>query len=382
MVTLIVERWQLKVIAPLIPLSVAVGFAVHDNTGENTWAMVLLIVYQYLSTIIIVICEDKVKWRMLWSSIQKEKWMQVNNFILNSIPENIMILDLYGEARFISEYCKSFINENHLPVNPKDFFRKVQDLQRLDANSPCPFFQAERLTTGNGLLGDNPPRDRNLEDLVISFQKIIRSGEIQEREFLIHNGKLKIEDQQDKSLEVKISFVQHFENYYIILILRDTTQRDLLVMLEETNKYKDQLLASVSHELRAPLNGNINLVESAINSPKIPESLKETLLIPALRSSKFLLHMINDILDMSQIKEKKLRLVFQSDNLKQTLKSTAQLVELQVSKKGVQLVLELDPALPKAFTTDHIRLSQIVLNLLTNAIKFTKEGTIINRRTS
>jgi len=102
---------------------------------------------------------------------------------------------------------------------------------------------------------------------------------------------------------VKISFVQHFENYYIILIIRDTTQRDLLVALEETNKYKDQLLASVSHELRAPLNGNINLVESAVNSPKISDCLKESLLIPALRSSQFLLHIVNDILDMSQIKE-------------------------------------------------------------------------------
>jgi len=93
-----------------------------------------------------------------------------------------------------------------------------------------------------------------------------------------------------------------------------------LITLEETNKYKDQLLASVFHELRAPLNGNINLVETAVNSPKILEVIKESLLIPAFRSSKFLLHIINDILDMSQIKEKKLRLVFQQGDLEETLK--------------------------------------------------------------
>jgi len=200
--------------------------------------------------------------------------------------------------------------------------------------------------------------------------------EIHEKQFQVYNGKLKIENQQDKSLEVKISFVQHFDNCYIILIIRDTTQRDLLVTLEETNKYKDQLLASVSHELRAPLNGNINLVEGAVNSPKIPASVKESLLIPALRSSKFLLHIINDFLDMSQIKEKKLRLAFHSENLKETLKSTAQLVELQAKKKGIELQLELDADLPTDFCTDHIRLSQIVLNLLNNAVKFTKEGVI------
>jgi len=146
--------------------------------------------------------------------------------------------------------------------------------------------------------------------------------------------------------------------------------------MEETNRYKDQLLASVSHELRAPLNGNINLVESAVDSLEIPDDIKESLLVPALRSSKFLLHLINDILDMSQIKEKKLRLIFESGDLKETLKSTAQLVELQAKKRNIELLLELDPNLPKSFCTDHVRLSQIVLNLLNNAIKFTREGSV------
>jgi len=77
---------------------------------------------------------------------------------------------------------------------------------------------------------------------------------------------------------------------------------------------------------------------------------------------------------MSQIKEKKLRLVFNSESLKETLKNTMQLVELQAQKKGIDLLLEIDPSLPTKFCTDHIRLSQIVLNLLNNAIKFTKEG--------
>ena len=150
----------------------------------------------------------------------------------------------------------------------------------------------------------------------------------------------------------------------------------MLITLEETNKYKDQLLASVSHELRAPLNGNINLIESAVNSLVIPDELKESLLTPALRSGKFLLHIINDILDMSQIKQKRLRLAFQSGSLRDTLKSAVQLVELQAIKKGIMLLIELDPYLPKQFCTDHMRLSQIVLNLLSNAIKFTNQGVV------
>ncbi len=203
-----------------------------------------------------------------------------------------------------------------------------------------------------------PSQDENLEDVLKNFEKQIIESHIQERQFLIYNGKLRLEE-QEKAIEVKLSFVQHFENFYIILILRDTTQRDLLITLEENNKYKDQLLASVSHELRAPLNGNINLVEAAISSPTISDDTKENLLIPALRSSKFLLHIINDILDMSQIKQQKLRLVVRSEDIKETLQNTAQLVEIQAEKKGIELHLKLDPNLPKMLCTDHIRLSQI-----------------------
>jgi len=86
--------------------------------------------------------------------------------------------------------------------------------------------------------------------------------------------------------------------------------------------------------------------------------------------------MINDILDLSQIKEKKLRLVYQSEDIKETIQSAVQLVELQAQKKGIDLVLELDPNLPAQFCTDHMRLSQILLNLLSNAIKFTSEGSV------
>ena len=214
-----------------------------------------------------------------------------------------------------------------------------------------------------------------LEWLVVNFKKTIEERSLPERQFLIYNGKLKGE--QDKSIEIKISFVHHHvENEYLILILRDTTQRDLLLTLQETNKYKDQLLASVSHELRAPLNGNINLIESAVSSPNIPDEIKESLLMPALRSGKLLLHLIDDIIDMSQIKQKKLRFVFEPKDLKETLRSAAQLVELQAIKKGIQFTLDFDSKRPLKFCTDHMRLSQIVLNLLSNAIKFTKEGTV------
>lgn len=237
---------------------------------------------------------------------------------------------------------------NFSQQDTQEMFRQIQELHQLKYESEADKsalvrMQTERFTTQNELLAESGESHISalkidaLQDLIVNFKSIIQEQNLQERQFLVYNGKLRMDENelQEKSIEIKISFIKHVEKEFIILILRDTTKRDILVALQETNKYKDQLLASVSHELRAPLNGNINLVEAAINSPTISENIKETLLIPALRSSKFLLHIINDILDMSQIKQKKLRLDFQSRNLKETLQNAAQLIELQAKMKGI-----------------------------------------------
>ena len=233
------------------------------------------------------------------------------------------------------------------------------------------------LDPGENTMMNSPKATDTLEDLIEIFKTFINNSHFQEREFLVYNGKLRVPDYPTKSIELKISYVQQYDRKNIILMLRDTTQRDLLVTLEDNNKYKDELLASVSHELRAPLNGNTNLLETALQDKGVPARVKEQMLLPALRSSQFLLHIINDILDLSQIKVKKLRLIFRSGKLQETLKDTMQLVELQAKKKGVELSLAMHPDVKTTIYTDHIRLSQIVLNLLNNAIKFTQKGQVL-----
>jgi len=102
LVTLIVQKWQLKIIVPAIAVVISTGYAIHYITGTIVFTMVTAVT-QILNIIIIVYFEDKVKWKMVSANIQKDKWMQVNNFILDSLPENIMILGTNGEAKFISE---------------------------------------------------------------------------------------------------------------------------------------------------------------------------------------------------------------------------------------------------------------------------------------
>jgi len=157
--------------------------------------------------------------------------MQVNNFILNNIPENIMILDPSGETKFLSDYCKRFMENCHLSLEPQDFFIKIKDLQeQCDSNRTSSTLHGESNTIRSRLLSDhNEPNSRGgtLQGLVMNFKSIIMQRNLQERQFLIYHGKLKGEE--EKSIEIKISFVHHFKNEYIILLLRDTTQRDHLL---------------------------------------------------------------------------------------------------------------------------------------------------------
>jgi len=62
--------------------------------------------------------------------MRQEKWMQMSNFILNNIPENIMILDVAGEVKFISEYCQNFMKKCDTSLDTNNFLNKIRDLQQ------------------------------------------------------------------------------------------------------------------------------------------------------------------------------------------------------------------------------------------------------------
>jgi len=130
LVTLIVQKWQLKIIAPVVVSLVTTGYAIHYDT-QHFYFYLMRCAAQLFNIVLILYCEDKIKWRMILTNLEQEKWMQVNNFILNNIPENIMILHVTGEVKFISDYCKSFMEKcHHLPLETRDFFNKIIDLKQ------------------------------------------------------------------------------------------------------------------------------------------------------------------------------------------------------------------------------------------------------------
>ncbi|MBI5934820.1 MAG: GAF domain-containing protein [Chloroflexi bacterium] len=147
--------------------------------------------------------------------------------------------------------------------------------------------------------------------------------------------------------------------------------------LRRSDLMKSQFLSSMSHELRTPLNAIINFTELVALGMVGPvnEEQKE-LLDNSLKSSLHLLHLINDVLDISKIQAGKLTLFIEQDvDLYAELKTVTEMVLPMFRDKPVELVQDIDDHLP-VITGDKRRIRQVLLNLLSNAIKFTDKGTV------
>lgn len=191
----------------------------------------------------------------------------------------------------------------------------------------------------------------------------------------IEGYKNHIESEGLKSYQIKFAGSVYNDKRVIVANISDTTEREAYRLLQDDNNYKTRLFASVSHELRTPLNGSINFAEQALSDPEVPQSAKKNYVLPALRSSRMLLCLINDFLDFSQMQANKLRLSFERKSIVETAKECLELLEIQAAKRGIELKLESSLSKHKEeLVSDHNRLKQIILNFLSNAVKFTFEG--------
>lgn len=143
---------------------------------------------------------------------------------------------------------------------------------------------------------------------------------------------------------------------------------------ENANRAKSQFLAKMSHEIRTPINAIIGMNEMILHEDDISNAQKYAHDVKS--SSIMLLSIINDILDSSRLESGMMEIVATNYKVGSMLNDLYNMINIKAKEKGLNLIFDIDPTIPNEYYGDDKRIRQVLLNLLTNAVKYTNHGTV------
>jgi two-component system, sensor histidine kinase and response regulator len=155
---------------------------------------------------------------------------------------------------------------------------------------------------------------------------------------------------------------------------RSEELRQAKALAEAATHAKAQFLANMSHEIRTPMNAILGLTQLALKGD-LPQRQRDYL-DKSLRAGRHLLGVLNDVLDLSKAEAGKLTVESLDFNLEQTLANVGEMVSEKAGEKGLELVIDIAKDVPQMLIGDPLRLSQILVNLANNAVKFTDQGEV------
>ena len=213
------------------------------------------------------------------------------------------------------------------------------------------------------------------DQLAATVRALIRNGETFETQHRRKDGSV-------REVEINAKGVSLDGKAFLYASARDITERkkvereliEARAVAEAADRAKSEFLANMSHEIRTPLNGVIGNIQLLEMSPLDQE--QQGYMAAITQSSNNLLSLINDILDLSKIEAEKVVLEKVDFSLRACFNNVVQTQLLRIASKGLALKVDIADAVPDVLVGDELRVKQILLNLLGNAVKFTRQGGI------
>ncbi|MCR5545849.1 MAG: DegV family EDD domain-containing protein [Lachnospiraceae bacterium] len=145
--------------------------------------------------------------------------------------------------------------------------------------------------------------------------------------------------------------------------------------VEELNRSQNAFFSSMSHEIRTPINSILGLNELILRQDNITDEVRRDA-GNIQGAGKMLLVLVNDILDLSKIRAGKMDIVPVNYDVGGLISEIVNMVWLRAEEKGLKLIVDIDPSLPKQLYGDEVRIKQVLINILNNAVKYTKDGSV------
>lgn len=276
-----------------------------------------------------------------YRDLRESKYL--NEKIVNSIPESIILLDRNFHIRMVNKSSEELISK-------EDRENLTETLMRLKYNRIENFHET---------------LNKNIYNDIIIFLNHSEVGECKN---------LGVVDYGEKSLEMRCTKIMLETEPAILLTARDVTTLLDLHKARVELECKGAIVRSLSHELRTPINCIINMMDE-ISQEKLSD-LGHNYLRNATSSAFYLLNVINDIIDFSQIISHSFTLSKKDFDLKSSLRIIFEMMKPQIENKGLSGRISVDSLIPDTIFNDENRIRQIIVNLLSNSIKFTQKGFI------